>query len=658
MHAAQANRHGIHLSRRQLLPILNHALASVLLIIVAGFELGRPVWHARKSLILVVGLFAGAYFVSALGLAWTRPHPGRAGLLRIILSGLAAFGIAFMAFAFAEWRLPGAFREFPLQVPLVLTALGMAMLVASNWASEVLDRKFDYAVPLLLLAAIAAAWFASGKRPTPTPTQEISYLNSSLYVVKKTAYRNWIRDGSWRGGAIAAFEEGYLLASGRGALYFVVEHSNGKSLVVRPLPLQVPFNPEDFSLAGHAAFPEEWTDNPMGERLRVADLLVEPRAGGVFRIFVSHHYWKKAENCSVVRVSMVEGSRRELLEGGNLGWRTVFESTPCLALNVQGHRGGRFGGLQIGGAMALVGENQLILTIGDHEFDGWTKVPQLPQDPAATYGKILQIEIDTGKYEMYSLGHRNPEGLYLDPTGNLWSTEHGPRGGDELNLIHRGANYGWPLVTYGTEYWLHYWPPDKNSPGRHDGFEKPILAFVPSIAVSTLTGVTGNLFAAWRGDLLLVSLKGDLKRVRIEDGRAIFVEPFVIGGRLRHIAEGRDGKIAMLADNQDLIFLEPGDADSPEALVFQCAACHTFGKGERGSIGPNLNRVVGRRVASAKGYEYSQAMKNFGGRWTPARLDQFLADPAGTVPGTAMQFEGVKDPAQREKIIQFLKVSH
>jgi len=650
------------LSRRQLLPILNHALASILLVIVAGFELGRPVWHARKAVLLVVGLFAAAYYVSALVLAWTRPHLGRAGLLRIILSGLAAFGIAFISLAFAEWRWPDVLHaHLPMQVPLVLTGLGMAMLVVSNWASGVLDRKFDYALPFVLLAAIAAAWFAVGKPPTPVPTQETAYLDSSLYVLKKTTYRNWIRDGSWRGGAIAAFEDGYLLASGRGALYFVAENRNGKSLVVRPLPLQVPFNPEDFSLAGHAAFAKEWTDNRMGERLRVADLLVEPRADGVFRIFVSHHFWKKAENCFVVRVSMVEGSRRELLEGGNLGWRTVFESTPCLPLNVQGHRGGRFGGYQIGGAMALSGENQLILTIGDHEFDGWTKVPQLPQDPAATYGKVLQIDIDTGKYEMYSLGHRNPEGLYLDPTGNLWETEHGPRGGDELNLIHRGANYGWPLVTYGTEYWLHYWPPASTAgrpAGRHDGFEKPILSFVPSIAVSTLTGVTGNLFADWRGDLLLVSLKGDLKRVRIEDGRAVFVEPFKIGGRLRHIAEGRDGKIAMLTDVQNLIFLEPGDAESPEALAFQCAACHTFGKGERASIGPNLMHVVGRRVASGPGFEYSQAMKDFGGRWTPERLDQFLADPAGTVPGTAMQFEGIKDPVQREKIIQYLKQTH
>src|SRR5262245_54961550 len=205
MHAAPASRQRIRLSRRQLLPILNHALASVLLVVAAGYWLGRPVWHASKSLMLVVGLFVAAYFVSAVVLAWTRPHSGRAGLLRVVLSGLAAFGIAYISVGVVDWHWPHAFHAgLSLQLLLLLAAIGMAMLIVLHWASEALDRRFDYALPVVLLAVVGAAWLALGKRPTPAPTQETSYLDSSLYVLKKTAYRNWIRDGSWRGGAIAA----------------------------------------------------------------------------------------------------------------------------------------------------------------------------------------------------------------------------------------------------------------------------------------------------------------------------------------------------------------------------------------------------------------------------------------------------------------------
>ncbi len=645
----------IGLTSRQILPFLDHVLASVLLLVVSSFWLGRPLWWAAKSLILLVGIFAAAYLACAIVLAWMRPQAGRKGFALTLVCGLAAFGLAFMALKFAEWRWSEQFEgELPHAAAFAMSGLGMALLLASNLARDTIARKFPFFVPMVLLAALAVAWYAVVRRAEPSPAEEVAYLDSSLHVLKTTTYRKWIGDGGWRGGAIAAFDDGYVVASGRGAFYFVTEKDDGKSLAVRPLDYAVPFNPDEFSRAGHAAFGTEWTDEHHGERLRVADLLVQARAGGVYRLFVSHHFWKTPEKCYVVRVSMMEGSRSELLDAGELAWRTVYESAPCLALNVGGHRGGRFGGYQIGGAMALLGEDELLVAVGDHEFDGWNRVPPLPQDPASPYGKLMRVALDTGNSEVYSLGHRNPQGLFLDASGRLWATEHGPRGGDELNLVRRGANYGWPLVTYGTEYWLHHWPLNEAA-GRHDGFEKPILSFVPSVALSSVTGVAGNLFPAWRDDLLLVSLKGDLKRVRIDDGRAVVVEPFLIGGRIRDIAQGRNGKFAMWTDGQALIFLEPADSDSPEALAFQCAGCHTFSKWERASIGPNLWKVVGRGVASAGGFEYSQAMKDFGGRWTRERLDRFLADPAGTVPGTTMQFDGIKDPAEREKLIQYLK---
>jgi len=132
------------------------------------------------------------------------------------------------------------------------------------------------------------------------------------------------------------------------------------------------------------------------------------------------------------------------------------------------------------------------------------------------------------------------------------------------------------------------------------------------------------------------------------------VEPLHIDRRLRDVAQGRDGRIALWTDSQDVIFLDAADENSPQALKAQCAGCHTFNRRETASIGPNLWEIVGRRVGADKRFRYSEPMQEFGGRWTRERLDRFLADPAGTIPGTTMQFDGIKDAEQRKRLIDFL----
>jgi cytochrome c2 len=373
-------------------------------------------------------------------------------------------------------------------------------------------------------------------------------------------------------------------------------------------------------------------------------------------VLVSHHFWKPEEACTVVRVSLLEGRAQELLDpAGTLAWRTLHETKPCLELNTKSSRGMRFGGLQIGGAMGLLGDEELLLTVGDHEFDGFKRPEALPQDPANSYGKVFLVRLDTGEAELYSLGHRNPQGLHVAADGGVWVLEHGPRGGDELNFLRRGANYGWPAVTYGTDYRLHDWPLNP-TPGRHEGYEKPAFAFVPSIAVSQLAAIAGSRFERWRGDLLAGSFFGGLIRIRVEDGRVTFAEPIRIPGRIRDIAEGTDGRLLVWTDENDLNFLEPAASDSAESLLSQCLACHTLSERETVSVAPSLRGIVGRPVASARGFEYSRAMERFGGRWTADRLDRFLADPRGTVPGTAMEIEGVADAAERRRIIELLEM--
>src|SRR5688572_16514718 len=185
-----------------------------------------------------------------------------------------------------------------------------------------------------------------------------------------------------------------------------------------------------------------------------------------------------------------------------------------------------FGGHMIGGQLALLDRQRLLLTVGDQ---GTEPGESLPQDKTVSYGKTILINLETHASSMYTLGHRNPQGLYVDGSGIIWSTDQGPQGGDELNIISAGKNYGWPLVTYGTDYGQFTWPLSSQQ-GRHEGFEPPVYAWIPSIAVSALTDIRGILFKSWKDDLLVSSLKDRaLWRVRVDQQKVVFTERIDVG---------------------------------------------------------------------------------------------------------------------------------
>lgn len=651
--AASSGQAGPRAVGNWLFPLLVHLAAAATLVLVPLLWASRVAWSPRGPATLFALLFAVAYLAAALPIALKR-RPSEPGLARTFLYGIAAFGCSFILFELAKWRLPGiAGSGVPANVAFTALPMGMLLLLVLT----AIRGSYAWKLVALVTIALAAAWGHAEfrTRGKNVPSRVVSYVDTSLYVLKNTTYRRKISDGNTRGGAITPFADGFLLAGGDGWLYFVAEDEERAALRVDKLGYRVPFNPDEFREGGRRAFGDAWLDNSM-DKLRVADLLVQSRPAGAMRVFASHHFWKADEACTVVRVSVLEGTRQELLDpSGPLAWRTLYETTPCLDLNTEGQRGLRFGGLQIGGALALPAEDELLLTVGDHEFDGFKRAETLPQDASNSYGKVMKIRLDTGQAEMFTLGHRNPQGLYIAPDGVTWVLEHGPRGGDELNRLRPGANYGWPLVTYGTDYRLHDWPLSP-TPGRHGGFEIPAFAFVPSIGVSQLTGIDGPLFDRWKGDLLAGSFFGGLVRIRIEDGRVTFAEPIKVAGRIRDVAEGPDGRILVWTDENDLTFLEPAASDSAESLLTQCVVCHTLSEREIVAIAPGIRGIVGRRVGSAAGYQYSDAMLAFGGRWTEERLDRFLENPGAAVPGTTMAFEGVKDARERRQIIELLSV--
>ncbi|AQP45394.1 PQQ-dependent sugar dehydrogenase [Tessaracoccus flavus] len=192
-------------------------------------------------------------------------------------------------------------------------------------------------------------------------------------------------------------------------------------------------------------------------------------------------------------------------------------------------------------------------------------------DPAqeldSTLGKILRLTLDgqpaadnpfSGEdapvaQQFYSMGHRNPLGLAFDADGRLWSTEMGPKGGDELNLIQPGANYGWPVASNGSHYGGGEIPDHTDG----DGFEPPKVFWTPSISPGSLMIYQGTLFPAWTGDAFIGGLSGEvLIRVDLDGETATEAENWPMGSRIRALSEGPDGAIWVLEDGPGARLLE------------------------------------------------------------------------------------------------------
>jgi glucose/arabinose dehydrogenase len=204
---------------------------------------------------------------------------------------------------------------------------------------------------------------------------------------------------------------------------------------------------------------------------------------------------------------------------------------------------------------------------------------ELAQDLARPNGKIFRINDDgsipadnpfvgpeheaKGVYSaIWSYGHRNPQGLVFDTQGNLWATEHGPRGGDELNLVQKGRNYGWPLVAFSINYagtsYRTPWPDIESVEDKN--IVQPTMVWTPSIAVCGLAVVTGTPFESWSGDLLAGGLAGQVvERLRIRDGKVVEREEIIRGqGRVRDVKVGPDGLVYVAFNDPDkVVRLEP-----------------------------------------------------------------------------------------------------
>jgi glucose/arabinose dehydrogenase len=219
-----------------------------------------------------------------------------------------------------------------------------------------------------------------------------------------------------------------------------------------------------------------------------------------------------------------------------------------------------------GGRITFDNEGHVFLSVGERG------VRDNAQDLTTHAGSILRLNLDgsvpkdnpfinntAALAEIWSYGHRNPQGLFFNQqTGQLWESEHGPRGGDEINLIEAGKNYGWATVSYGKEYWA---PLAVGEATEKAGMEQPIQVYIPSIAPSNLIQYTGNAFSDWQGNFLLGSMAYEhINRIEIDAENNVINEERLMNEprlRIRNVIEDAAGLVYVSTDSGDIFQLTP-----------------------------------------------------------------------------------------------------
>ena len=392
-------------------------------------------------------------------------------------------------------------------------------------------------------------------------------------------------------------------------------------------------------------------------------------------LVVSYTYFDKDNVCYSNAVSRLSLAINKIPVIENVSanaddWQLLYQSQPCLPLKdkyraIEGH--------MAGGRIAFQAPSTLWLTSGDYHWDGVYADKAIAQSPDYDYGKVISINLDSAAHRVVASGLRNMQGIVVDNRGQVWTAEHGVSGGDELNLIYDGGNFGWPLETLGTQYGgLPI--PGTLSFGRHDQFQAPSYSWLPSVGLSNVTFVDG-FHPTWDGDLLAASLSGkSLFRLRVDNKVVIYSEPIVLGYRIRYVHQHTDGRLVLWTDDKHLIFIQAQEngnlfafidryleknnipvekAEGVRAVVSACLECHSFESGDNVKS-PSLSSVYGSDIASKDYKFYSTALKSVGGKWNRDNLVEFLSSPQQFSPGSTMPPQNISDKEQINLLIDLL----
>lgn len=371
-----------------------------------------------------------------------------------------------------------------------------------------------------------STWIPLGLTLALAPTLALAQLAPSDAPPKVQGWRAvTVAEGVAHPWAMAWLPDGRLLVTSKeGTLHLL----NGNRF--EPVPLD--------------GLPKVYTEGQGG----LLDIAVHPLDKQNPRIYLTLSTGSRDAN----RTTLVQGR----FDGKRVaGIKTIFKVTPD-----------KSGNEHFGSRLAWLADGTLLMSIGDggnppRKIGGMLARDQA-QQLSSHNGSLLRLT-DEGKPapnnplaarpkalpEIWSFGHRNIQGLTVDPSGRVWATEHGPRGGDELNLVEGGRNYGWPVQSFGADY------ATREAVGQPavPGMVAPLVAWVPSPAPSGLVYYTGSQFPRWRGSLLSGGLAGtDVRRIILgKDGKVSGQERLDIGKRVRDVRQGPDGQLYLLTDESN-----------------------------------------------------------------------------------------------------------
>lgn len=491
-----------------------------------------------------------------------------------------------------------------------------------------------------------------------------------------------LTDYEGSGGGISVTENHLFVVSNKGGVaVYDTDQMNRLAGSVEPAPL----NYSALVSSGHTGrngFREWW--------FRVNGVYTEKEASGRYRMYVSHNRYDETRDCishdvSRIDLKLTTGTVEEVT-----GWSTLFSATPCFDPAPKNYVAAvPYSGHISGGAIQAYDEQHLLITVGDYNHHGLGGMPGFAQDPDVFYGKYVLLNKATGESEIYATGTRNPSGLFIDQPGTIWSVENGPEGGDELNIVRKGANYGWPLESLGIWYSPDYKLQETAKTGTHNSkkFTNPVYSWIPSVAPSSVLRIESDRFPLWKGDLLVGTMRGHaIRRLRLAaDNSVLYDEEIKIGQRIRDMTTLKNGIIVLLTDDEYLILLDnggpafeelpagindriaelerfnklSGSTTSPHgsksaATVFRqnCAFCHSLHPPS--GIGPHLANLLEREVGSADDFNYSVVLRSDERLWNSDLLRTFLTDPESEFSGNRMNKVDLSE-SEVDSLIQYLK---
>ena len=325
-----------------------------------------------------------------------------------------------------------------------------------------------------------------------------------------------------RGAALAVMADGRLLLGGGG---------NGSSLFIYD-PVK-----KSTTLAGRAI---KATERLNDSRFAITDIGILAESATKADLLISFPTYNRAKDCVSVhlyRYTLNLASKISLTRG-----KLWFKSNPCVPVSAVQHAAGR---------LAVIDKKSAYLTIGDL---GYTEIDNVNR--RGDLGSVFKVSATTR--EKISTGHRNQQGILLIGK-DLYTSEHGPRGGDELNIIEKGVDYGWPAVTYGEPYSSGDYVSPKET-GSHDGYRKPLTYWVPSVAPTELVQLNGSQWGSWAGQIVMGTLREEsLIFIELIDAKRVgerTIHP--VNERIRDLEIGAQGEMIATTDSGKLLFISIG----------------------------------------------------------------------------------------------------